>query len=404
MKTEEEIKVIAVDKIKWADVRPPLEKPLEAFVAQKLPMYIMVRGPQYVVLCTRKVEQGVAPYREVIGESNHRGAGDRSRLDLERVALRSAVVDLVDGPAPALTKLWEGVGLANAEIETIGFDDSIRFLRVPDSHLAQLVTYGEATVSFFDAGGLEESPIEAAEGKRLCRSNIKRAGIVRQAMAGISGRLERPHHAEGLYGVSEAVLITPRDLYVIEHEFCSLLDRRSAHALSAGFPFEWGAEAMGVVWLYEAAYLHNHLKVLEEDEILDWLRRHAPKSLKKFCAWRGLEKWVPLHVDRERGRQKDRKVAPFSLEVVEEQAEDISSFKSGFVGDGLALILFLFDKWFDLIKMDASTSPATLGKWLVHHGFDDGEAVLLIQVATGKRCSDVLKDAVLREYQLVKPD
>ena len=58
MINEEAIKVVPIQGIKWADVRPAMENPLESFVAHKLPVYVRVNSPHEVVLCTRKVKIG----------------------------------------------------------------------------------------------------------------------------------------------------------------------------------------------------------------------------------------------------------------------------------------------------------------------------------------------------------
>ena len=401
MINEEAIKVVPIQGIKWADVRPAMENPLESFVAHKLPVYVRVNSPHEVVLCTRKVKIGggisAAPpaVAAPVDVPVHR------HVDGGRLALPAGARSLLEEDAPALTKLWESDRDDDRVLETIGFDSAIQFLRVPEDDLRRMALYREVTISFFNAGGLEEvSPAEEIPAP-LRRSAITRAGLVRQVMVGITGRYERPRNAEALYDVAEQRTIRANDLYVIESEFQAMLEMHAAGSMSASFPFDWGFQAPGVVWLYEAAYLHNHLKVLEAKEIGNWLRKNARVKPDRICRWSDLERWVLPSLDRRKGRDK-RPVKQFSLDVIQRGSDEFTKFKPEFVGDGLALVLYFFDKWFDLLRVDHAASPVTLGRWLVHEGFDDKEAVFLIQLATGQAADSLLRDAVAFEYDEAK--
>ncbi len=399
MKVEEEIKVIAVDKIKWADVRPAMESPVASFVAHKLPVYVRLNSPHEVALCTRKVHVSRISSRESPDATAAMDSPLRPHVDGERLALPSSTRTLIEGDAPALAKLWESDRDDDGVLETIGFDSAIQFLRVPEDDLRRMALYGEVTISFFDAGGLEEVPTVEARRGALRRSAITRAGIVRQAMVGITGRYERPRNAEALYGVAEQRPIRAADLYVIESEFQAMLEQHAEQATSVAFPFPWGQQCPGLVWLYEAAYVHGRLKRITEGEIVGWLKRYAPSDLSDAHPWKELQKWARQSINRKKGRPGNRKVKPFNVEDI----DDLERFKPDFVNDGLALILFHADKWFEMKALGEPPTPLQLAEWLVNQGFDDTETVLLVHLITGSELSMNDSTKVTRAYELIKP-
>lgn len=400
MINEEAIKVAPFQGIKWADVRPAMESPLESFVAHNLPVYVRVNSPHEVVLCTRRVQIGGSVAADPLPAPETAGVVFHRHVDGERLALPAGARSLLEEDAPALTRLWESDRNSDRVLETVGFDSAIQFLRVPEEDLRRMALYGEVTISFFNAGGLEEVRGGKERLGMLRRSAITRAGLVRQAMMGITGRYERPRNADALYDVAEQRTFKAADLYVIESEFQAMLVRHAQQSMPVAFPFSWGEQCQGVVWLYEAAYVHGHLDLIEEDQIAGWLRQHAPEPLSEKHSWKALQKWAKPTIDRSRGRKKNRKVIPFNIDGI----DDLERFKPDFVNEGLALILFYADKWFEMTAMGAPPTQLQLAKWLVQQGFDDTETVLLVHLITGSELSDGDTGQVTSAYEWIKPE
>lgn len=145
----------------------------------------------------------------------------------------------------------------------------------------------------------------------------------------------------------------------------------------------------GIYWMFQAAYLLNHLGVIEGGKggVGKWL---TTPDRERFYAGRSVRtaaKFVWKELDRRRGR-KAREM--FNLNKINALLGDgkRAEYEVEFISSGLSMLLAIVSWWVDIRGRDSSASTVDLAKKLIVHDFGGAEVDDLVYLISGERIDD----------------
>lgn len=277
-----------------------------------------------------------------------------------------------------------------------GFDQDALFLRVDDRVLSEIDLSGECKLSEFKDGGyahprpfdvigftrggyqqkrtsdylvsaLEEIAFDRAF--ILDRKGFKKA-IDERPM------LERPDPEE----FRIVLPIREDDLYILMNDFKALRQQASQTKELIKYPYGHRERMPGLYWMFQAAYAHNHLKIVDKEGVEDWLTKNAPVNTYRHRSLRTAKKFVWLNLDRRRGGGAERgEFAPDGAGTL----ETLEGYEWEFTSKWMSFILAIADWWLEIIKYDPQQSNRTLAEKLEGNKFAGLEVEDLVYLISG---------------------
>jgi len=289
-----------------------------------------------------------------------------------------------------------------------GLDNEMRYLRLDDLTLADLIISGSTSVSSFSHGGFSiprpydtkehtgrgSPPREYKAIREATLENVEftRAVLVDRATweLALSNAKEaikgfRSFHTPIAKDYALSVDIVENDLYLMAGDI-DVLKRESQQSRElVKYPFNGQEYMPGIYWIFQAAYALNHKLLIDEAEVLDWLRECG--CAEEFAGKRGgcAAKLVPIKWDRSKGRKGGPR--PFKIWDIENWADKPTQFDIDFVGDGLKVALAAAEWWIDILKDDPDTSRVVLAKQLYEQNFDQTESGYVVRLIAGAELS-----------------
>lgn len=282
-----------------------------------------------------------------------------------------------------------------------GFHDELVFLRLGDHQLAEIAATGSCRASKFTDGGISiPRPYEIAGWTRGGYAIRKELKIEEVNMTEVDffgahlidkGAWEWTLRTSAVRDVPVPTkFVMPReirfeDLYVSSADVEGMMRAAQESFELVDYPFDHDVSTPGLYWMFQAACALTERHMIEDHEVLSWLRSKSPG--KEFAGKRGVfaAKLIPLKVDRSKGRKEGPK--PFKIDDLKNWEDNPDRYMVPFVSSGLSLALAVADWWRRRLNDDPNESRITLAMKLLEQNFDQTEVGHLVRLIAGVHLS-----------------
>jgi len=357
-------RIVPFNKVQWADFISNEEAPLAFCLRKDVPVYIKVRRNLYHVYYRfRRPSRRLGAYKFHLSDKSIR-----------------------------ISTKWEAVHIPT-DLPLAGFNDDLLYLRLDRSSLVELASDPFTSVSSFSRDGFSVPPVGHAnavlEDATLSKVEFHSAFLVEKKKWKSANAVYRPPTVAKPESYEVALDINENDLYFSAGDIEAL--KREARQLDAPVSYKFSNRARpGINRMFEAAYALNASKLLSTDDLDDWLKKPKSENPFRHKSIRTARKFVPLTLDRSKGRKRGSGREDFDLNELDDWTIK-DEYQYFYVSKGLSYVLAIAEWWQKTVDKGRDHSIFDLAQMLAEKKFYGLEIGDLVYLISGSRISE--KDA-----------